>query len=177
MATILLTPQLKKRVEEQIHKSLKIAEKHFDVKLPFPEIRYDVKSWISGLAYTNQNLIRFNLILLVENEEEFIKTTVVHEAAHMIVNELFRQGKFKLSEKSKKIMPHGKEWKEVMGVLNTPPRVKHNYNVSSIEKKPRKTPKISGRKKKDIDSVFQSVLSLDLKDQRALLTKITNLLK
>lgn len=145
---LLLTPELKAKVEKKMHACFKIAEKHYKVKFDFPEIRYDIKSWVGGLAYRNRNLVRYNLILLVENEEHYLNSTVPHETAHMIVNALFRAGKFKLPDGKKKWMPHGGEWKEVMGVLKTVPNVKHSYDVTSIEKTPK-----APRTKETIDRV------------------------
>lgn len=130
----LLTPELKKKVESKMRECIKKAEKHYGIKLEFPEIRYDIKSWTGGLAYRNRNLVRYNLILLVENEKHYIENVVPHETAHMIVNECFRSGKFKLADGKKRHMPHGKEWKEVMGVLKVTPSVRHTYDCSSIEK-------------------------------------------
>jgi predicted SprT family Zn-dependent metalloprotease len=130
----LLTPELRKKVEAKAKACFKVAEKHYGIKIEFPEIRYDIKSWTGGLAYRNRNLMRFNLILLVENEQHYIDNVVPHEVAHMIVNACFREGKFKLAEGKKRRMPHGKEWKEVMGVLKVTPSVHHAYDCSSIEK-------------------------------------------
>ena len=133
----LLTPSIKAKVEKKMRECFKIAEKKYGVKFEFPEVRYDIKSWTGGLAYRNRNLVRYNLILMVENEAHYLKSTVPHETAHMIVNACFAAGKFKLAEGKKKWMPHGKEWKEVMAVLGVTPNVKHSYDVSSIEKSSR----------------------------------------
>jgi SprT protein len=130
----LLTPEIRKKVEDKMKACFKAAEKHYGVKFEFPEIRYDIKSWTGGLAYRDRNLVRYNLILMVENEKHYLDSTVPHETAHMIVNGLFRSGKFKLAAGKKKWMPHGKEWKEVMGVLKVAPEVRHSYDCSSIEK-------------------------------------------
>ncbi len=130
----LLTPELKAKVEQKMRECFKTAEKKYGVKFEFPEIRYDIKSWTGGLAYRDRNLVRYNLILMVENEKHYLETTVPHETAHMIVNGLFKAEKFKLAPGKKKWMPHGSEWKEVMGVLKTAPDVKHAYDCSSIEK-------------------------------------------
>lgn len=152
----LLTPELKSKVEACMRECFAVAEKHYGVKFEFPEIRYDIKSWTGGLAYRDRNLVRYNLILLVENEEHYLKSTVPHETAHMIVNALFRAGKFKLAPNKRKWMPHGAEWKEVMGVLSTPPTVKHTYDVSSIEKSPR-AKKFGGMKMTRVDRVLRQV--------------------
>ena len=130
----LLTPELKKKVEDKMRECYKLAQKKYKVEFPFPEVRYDIKNWTGGLAYRNRLLIRFNLILLVENEEHYLASTVPHEVAHMIVNHLFEKEIFKLPAGKKRRMPHGTQWKEVMGVLGVVPKVTHSYDCSSIEK-------------------------------------------
>ena len=145
---LLLTPELRVKVEKKMRECIAKAEKHYGIKMEMPEIRYDIKSWVGGLAYRDRNLVRYNLILLVENEEHYLENTVPHETAHMIVNACFRQGKFKLPEGKRRWMPHGKEWKEVMALLETPPVVKHTYDCSSIEKSPKRK-----RKANSIDRV------------------------
>jgi SprT protein len=130
----LLTPELKAKVEAKMKECYKMAGKHYKHKFDFPEVRYDIKNWTGGMAYRNKLLVRFNLILLVENEQHYLESTVPHEVAHMIVNALFAAGKFKLGEGKKRRMPHGAQWKEVMGVLGVVPNVTHSYDCSSIEK-------------------------------------------
>lgn len=125
----LLTPELRKKVEAKTRECLKIAEKHFKVKFEMPEIRYDIKSWVGGLAISPDFIMRLNLILLVENEEHYLATTVPHEVAHLINRRVNKPAPGK-----KKLMPHGKEWKEVMALMKVAPTVKHSYDVSSIEK-------------------------------------------
>ena len=154
----LLTPELKANVEKKMRDCFKIAEKKYGVKFDFPEVRYDIKSWTGGLAYRTRNLVRYNLILMVENEKHYLETTVPHETAHMIVNKLFAEGKFKLAPNKKKWMPHGSEWKEVMAVLKTPSAVKHTYDVSSIEKSARAPRKGNGLDR--ISRIMKQIMSL-----------------
>jgi predicted SprT family Zn-dependent metalloprotease len=126
----LLTPELKAKVEKKTKECFALATKHFKTEFPDLEIRYDIKNWVGGYAYRNRNLVRYNLILLVENEDHFIENVVPHEVAH-IVN--FRVNK--PAPGKKRLMPHGKEWKSIMkDVFKVEPAVKHNYDCSSIEK-------------------------------------------
>lgn len=125
---LLLTPELRKKVEARIEECYVIAEKHFKRKFPRPEVRYDIKNRFGGTATYATNLIRLNLILLVENEEHFLKQTVAHEVAHLI-NHLTAERK-----NGKRLMPHGKEWKAVMTeVYKLPPHTKHTYDCTSIQ--------------------------------------------
>ena len=128
---ILLTESLRKKVEERVIEVLELAKKKYNTDFNFPTIRYDIKSWTGGLAYANRNLIRLNLILLVENEEHYIKNTVAHEVAHLVARKVFKK---RLDGKNKRIMPHGPEWKDVMATFNIEPAVKHSYNCASIER-------------------------------------------
>jgi len=130
---ILLTPELKAKVEAKMRECYAIAEKKYGVTFEFPEVRYDIKSWTGGLAYHGRNLIRYNLILLVENEEHYIANVVPHEVAHLINRKVN-----KVPPGKKRLMPHGKEWKAVMDLLMTKPAVCHTYDCSSIEKFPKR---------------------------------------
>lgn len=157
----LLTPELKEKVEAKMRECFAIAEKHYGIKFEFPEIRYNIKNWTGGLAYRDLNLVRYNLILLVENEDKYVSSTVPHETAHMIVNRLFRDGIFKLADGKKRLMPHGKEWKEVMQLLGVPANVTHTYNVASIERSSR-----SRKRRKDkVQGILQQFHELQ-EDQR-----------
>lgn len=130
----LLTPELHEKVVAKTKELIAKAEKHFDKKLKMPEIRYDIKNWDVGRAYMPSNVIRYNLILLVENEEHFIANVVPHEVAHN-VNRMVN----KPAPGKKRLMPHGKEWKSIMkDVFDVEPSVKHSYDVSSIQKSPRR---------------------------------------
>ena len=170
----LLTPELKAKVEKKMRDCFTKAEKHYGIKFDFPEVRYNIKSWTGGLAYRNQNLVRFNLILLVENEEHYLKSTVSHETAHMIVNALFRAGVFKLAPGKKKWMPHGKEWKEVMALLKVPAEVTHKYDVSSIEKIARK--KRAGAPADRAERIFKQIMRLTEQEQHRLMSELNHAL-
>ena len=165
----LLTLELKQKVEAKMRECFSIAEKHYGIAFEFPEIRYNIKSWTGGLAYRNLNLVRFNLILMVENEEHYLKTTVPHETAHMVVNALHKAGKIKLAEGKKRLMPHGKEWKEVMSLFGVAANVTHNYDVSSIEKGSRKRQR--GNK---VEAILKQFLKLSEEQQREVISALTS---
>lgn len=133
---LILSPELRKKVEARVRECLDLGEKKYGRKFSMPEIRYDVKNTDGGLAYHQKWLIRLNLILCYENEEHFIKTTVGHEAAHLIARAVYNDKV--LAETGKKMRPHGKEWREAMDVVGLEPKVTHNYDVTSIARKPRR---------------------------------------
>lgn len=134
---LLLSKELRSEVEKKILEGLNIARAHYKrPDLEMPEIRWDVKNTDGGRANHVGNYVRFNLILCVENKEHFLNTTVPHELAHCIAGTLFYAKVLKDTGKS--MRPHGKEWKEVMGVLQTPPAVKHTYDCTSIQRPKRR---------------------------------------
>lgn len=134
---ILLSKELKTKVEKALLNACKIAEEHYKQPFELPEIRWDVKNTDGGRANYAQWLVRFNLILCCENEEKFLATTVPHEMAHLITYRVFFE---KLATEGKKLKPHGKEWKEVMGVLSVPAKTTHTYQTTSIQR-PKRRPR------------------------------------
>lgn len=132
---LLLSKELQTKVEKKLLEAAAIAKEHYKMDFELPEIRWDVKNTDGGRANYSQWLVRFNLILCVENEEKFLSTTVPHELAHLITYRVFFK---KLQAEGKKLRPHGTQWKEVMGVLNTPAKTCHSYDCTSIQKPKRR---------------------------------------
>lgn len=170
---LLLSKELREKVETKMLECIQKAEKHYGIKIEMPEVRYDIKSWTGGLAYRDRNLVRYNLILLVENEEHFVESTVPHETAHMIVNACYRNGVFKLPEGKKRWMPHGKEWKEVMALLSVEPEVKHNYDCSSIERFSNKRKKAASINR--VERVMRQIMRLTEEEQMLLRGQLDDL--
>lgn len=135
--TTLLSPELRKKVEDAVMASFETCEKHYKQTFTLPEIRFDIRNTNGGEAWIKRNLIRLNLTFLVENEAEFLGTTVPHEVAHLVAHHVYDSKPIN----GKKVRPHGKEWKEVMGVLKLEPKRTHSYDITSLDlhKKPRKT--------------------------------------
>ena len=128
---LLLTADRRKKIAAKVREVFDIAEKHYGQKFEDPEIRYDIKNTDGGTATFQQWLIRLNLILMVENEEKFLATTVPHEAAHLIARRMYHA---KLAAEGKKMRPHGKEWKEVMELFKVAAKVTHSYDCTSIQR-------------------------------------------
>ncbi len=127
--SILLSPELRAKVEAAVEAAFKKAEKHYKQKFKRPEVRYNIRNTNGGEAWYRRNLIRLNLTFLVENEEEFLKQTVPHEVAHLVAHYVYDSKPMN----GKKVRPHGKEWKEVCGVLGIEPKVKHSYDITSLD--------------------------------------------
>lgn len=127
--TILLTTQLREDVEAAVEAAYLKAEEHYKQKFPRPEVRYDIRNTNGGEAWAKVNRIRLNLTFLLENREKFLATTVPHEVAHLVAHLVYDSKPMN----GKKVRPHGKEWKEVMGVLSLEPKVCHTYSVESLD--------------------------------------------
>lgn len=126
---ILLSPELRAKVEAVVEASFKTCEKHYKQKFKRPEVRFNIRNTNGGEAWYQRNLIRLNLTFLVENEETFLATTVPHEVAHLVARAVYTSK----PHNGKKVRPHGSEWKEVMGVLGLEPKTKHSYDITSLD--------------------------------------------
>jgi predicted SprT family Zn-dependent metalloprotease len=81
---------------------------------------------VAGYAYYGQNKVKFNPILLHENETDFLEDTVPHELAHLFSVELYgiMQGR-----------GHGHNWKYVMQRLGVTPKRCHDYDTENARVK------------------------------------------
>jgi predicted SprT family Zn-dependent metalloprotease len=140
--TKVLTDEIKTAVSNRVKECLDIAIKHWPEHKEFLDkpvtIQYDVKNHVGGWAYIQDWTLRLNPILCFENQEEYIHQIVGHETAHLIVYAVYGAHK-KVPAKNdagyayKRVMPHGKEWKYVMQVLDLQPDAYHSLDCSSIE--------------------------------------------
>jgi SprT protein len=86
-----------------------------------PKIRFDLKGRPAGACCMmgNKCILRFNLKLLEENQENFLQFTVPHEVAHYITAILYG-----------KVKPHGEQWQNVMHFFGIEhPRRCHSFNI------------------------------------------------
>ncbi|MDO4431216.1 MAG: SprT family zinc-dependent metalloprotease [Lonepinella koalarum] len=117
--------QLKIQIQRRLRQCLQQSEQFFNRTFPMPEISYDVRGVKAGVAYLQQNCIKMNRTLLLENPEEFIHQVVPHELAHLIVFQVFG-----------KVKPHGKEWQAVMTeVFGLPADTCHQFDVQNVRGK------------------------------------------
>lgn len=92
------------------------------------EIRFDLRGSSAGQLRAcgrGQYLIRYNLALLQREGADFIRRTVPHEVAHLVVHRRFGAA----------AQPHGREWKAVMAQLGAEPSRCHNYDVSGLKQR------------------------------------------
>lgn len=86
-----------------------------------PAVSFFSKSSVAGKAWYRDHRVEFNEILALENTETF-DTTIAHELAHLITDQLYPQAK----------QHHGPEFRHVMNTLGYDARTYHTYDVSSV---------------------------------------------
>ncbi|WP_235972348.1 SprT family zinc-dependent metalloprotease [Spirabiliibacterium falconis] len=111
------------QIQRRLRACLNLAEAKFNRTFTMPSVSYNVRGLKAGVAYLNENEIRLNRTLLEQNPDDFIRETVPHELAHLIVHQHYRR----------RVKPHGKEWQFVMKeVFGLPPNVCHEYDTSAV---------------------------------------------
>lgn len=109
------------RVLETTQKYVQLASELFGREFLMPTVAFDLRGKTAGQAFIQKNALRFNAILLVENEDAFLSDTVPHEVAHLIARQLF----------GLRISAHGAEWKDVMRRFGCEPRRCHSFDVTN----------------------------------------------
>lgn len=168
----LLTPELRAKVEARIEEAYLACEQHYKQKFKRPEIRYDLRNTNAGEAWMRANRIRLNLTFLVENEKDFLARTPGHEVAHLVAHAVYDSKPMN----GKKVRPHGKEWKEVMGVISQEPSVKHSYDITSLDlhAKPKRKRTMKTTKAK-IEALLKQIAKLEQLDREYLVERIGEL--
>lgn len=111
------------RATEITQALLQRACTHFRLKLPAVEIRFDLRGKAAGMVRFSVNgapaIIRYNRAMLEQHHDDFLRETVPHEVAHVIVAARYRRRK----------APHGAEWRSVMAFFGAEPRRCHQFPV------------------------------------------------
>lgn len=114
---------LKMQVQRQLKRDLERANHYFNKTFTPPTVSYAVRGVKAGVAYLERNEVRFNPVLLQENDQDFISQVVPHELAHILVYQHFGR-----------VQPHGSEWKMMMEtVLGVPAEIYHCFDVQSVQ--------------------------------------------
>lgn len=139
--------EIKQRVNERIERDIEVAEKHFGIKIKFPNVVYKKRGTVAGVAKHYMWEIDLNPVLLMENLDEMINDTVPHELAHLIDYQLhpenFASGRITMTRSGRyrreKRSVHGPTWKNIMIVLGVDPSRTHNMDTtnSRVKKGPK----------------------------------------
>ncbi len=114
---------LRARTIADTYRRLEEAGSWFGIRLPRPEIRFDLRGQSAGqarLCLSGDCVIRYNPALLESNPDRFLAETVAHEVAHLVAYRLHGRG----------IRPHGPEWQTIMRRYGAEPLRCHSYDLS-----------------------------------------------
>ena len=99
-----------------------IFEQQLKRIFPRPEINFKLRGKSAGTAHLHQNLLRFNAILLAENQDAFFNEVIPHEICHLLAHQMYGR-----------VKPHGQEWQALMiQVFKLTPSTTHSMNTQSV---------------------------------------------
>lgn len=124
-----VSKELQKKVEKRVNECIAIAEKHFNRTIAKPSIHFDVRGTVGGYYQPGAHKVRYNPVLLNENVDYYIETTVAHEVAHAIDYYLLGSSIYN----TRRHKPHGYSWKNIMRILGVPVERCHHYNVDNAQ--------------------------------------------
>jgi SprT protein len=122
------TPSLNTLMRDASRRTQDLLEhgrRHFRVRIPTPEVRFDLRGKAAGQVRVAPGLVwqvRYNPTLMAREPDAFLAQTIPHEVAHLIAFALHGRG----------IRPHGEEWQMVMRQLGAEPRRCHNFAVDDL---------------------------------------------
>lgn len=135
---------LEKRVLEKVESSIQTIEDHYKIKMRRPKVLFNVRGTVGGYANYNTWTVRFNPVLLTENVEDYLETTVPHEVAHLACDQIYpgahnrgsdpfagitftRSGRMRRAKRE----VHGPRWQSIMRVLGADPSRCHTYDTTN----------------------------------------------
>lgn len=122
----IVSQALRARTIADTYRLLEDAGNWFGIRLPRPEIRFDLRGQSAGqarLCLSGDCVIRYNPALLGSNPDRFLAETVAHEVAHLVAYRLHGRG----------IRPHGPEWQTIMRRYGAEPSRCHSYDLSAAQ--------------------------------------------
>lgn len=114
-------PELELRLRSEVLKCYALAESWYLKSFARPEVLLNLRGRSAGVAELQKNRLRFNAVLLAENEQAFLAEVVPHEVAHLLAWTLH----------GRRVRPHGQEWQHIMRqVFGLEPERTHRFDVS-----------------------------------------------
>ncbi len=126
--------ELKRLAEEAVVKAEALVRIFYRLKLPRATIDFSLRGRCAGQARIDAQgglQLRINLQLLAENLDDYLRTTIPHEVAHLTVNWKYRRH-------FRRPRPHGPEWQAVMcDCFGLEPNRCHRYQTTPARLVPR----------------------------------------
>ena len=114
--------QLQDRVLARVNDCMQQASEQLAREFLTPAVRFNQRGRIAGSAWLERWELRFNPVLLSDNEAEFMAEIIPHEVAHLIAFACYGR-----------VKPHGPEWQHIMqSVFQLVPRTRHRLNTSKV---------------------------------------------
>lgn len=116
--------ELKAKIIEQTQVWYLLGCDAFKIQPKELTIEFGLRGATAGLAYPEENKIKYHLGIAMENQDEFVSMTVPHEVAHLIANAYFRKN-----------CGHNTQWQYVMRKFGLTPSRCHSYDVTRVSNK------------------------------------------
>ena len=114
----------RKAVEGKLKECIEIIQRKLNITVPMPEVDYmGVTGRVGAKAIGTSNKILINMGLMVNNLDEYVRTTIPHEFAHLVTRRIYGYSG---------IQSHGAEWARIMNILGLPATRCHSYDVSVV---------------------------------------------
>jgi SprT protein len=111
-------------LEQSVGDFMAHGERLLQARFRPPTFDVSLRGLMAGKAHLQRWHLQFNAVLLRENREHFLRQTVGHEVAHLLIHATTR-GRAK---------PHGTEWRALMRAFGLETRATHDYDVSNLRR-------------------------------------------
>jgi len=124
--------ELKTNITMVANAHIKLAVAHYRLEhaaRKYPVVhRFDLRGKTAGMFRWGPDglVLRWHLEAAEKYTEDYIESTVPHEVAHYVVHLLTMAGRYG----ARKVQPHGREWREVMGLSGADPARCHSYDLT-----------------------------------------------
>lgn len=129
----MVSADVKKRVIAKVEQCISTVENHFKINFKKPVISFNVRGTCGGLAKYRSWEVAFNPVLLMENVEDFLESTVPHEVAHLATELVYPHAHRRTF--GTKRQPHGPHWASIMNLLGADAKRCHTYDTTNAKVK------------------------------------------
>ncbi|OIN09228.1 SprT family zinc-dependent metalloprotease [Oceanisphaera psychrotolerans] len=113
---------LRQQVLDRVEYCLTLTGQKLDREFSFPVVNFNQRGRIAGSAWLERWELRFNPVLLADNETDFMTDIIPHEVAHLVAFACYG-----------KVRPHGKEWQHIMqSVFGLQPHTRHRLDTAKV---------------------------------------------
>ncbi len=93
-------------------------------EIPRVEVTFKLRGHAAGEADPASGTTNYNAELLERYGDEFIRSIVPHEVAHVVAERIGGRG----------VRPHGREWRSVMEYFGAEPSVSHGFETKAARR-------------------------------------------